>query len=414
MSSQFEDSVTYQFVMNVDTGFTDDTSVLANLDAREGQFFTQAGVTEHSVITSSANKFYFAAKDTAGIIHKSPLFIGNTVKNATYAEYDVAVEQVTYLGYNPVLATGSMDATAGYYSVSIVLNHTFGLLNNSPLIKTLPYKLATNSQSTLAFGITDAGITSFKREPLKAVKFERVNSGAQLVDLDNGQFVHGAKTFSTADNDTASILVGSIIRVEEPENDGESTVDPCYIVVSHDSGAAAARIYTLDVPFQGVTNADHDHFGTVTEGDWGIKMTGVSVTDAAFKPVSETPFIVNFDVALNDRWTTATVTANTASYIGMGTYQLVAAEEAYTHFQTKGKQVEAYPPTPNHTFEADSGSTYNVVEFEASDSAYISATTGQNPISKFRIKLYALDATVDTDLALWVTTVGATTLTPKA
>jgi len=412
MSSQSEDSVTYIHIMNVDSGFTDDTSTLADLDAREGQFFTQAGVTEHSAITSSASKFYFASKDTAGIIHKSPLFIGNTVKNATYATYDVPVEQISYLGYNNT--SGSIDATAGYYSVSIVLNHTFGLLNNSPLIKTLPFKLTTNSQSALAAGIANAGTTAFKREPLKAVKFERINSGAVKNAVATGAIttvVNGSNTVTFSGDGTAEVAVGDILRLGALGATGGGI---CYIVTAI-SGSGASAIYTLDQPYQGTSGAVAANVTeTVTEGNWGIKMTGVSVTDAAFKPVSDTPFMVNFNVALNDRWTTAAVTYSTGSYIGMGSYQLVAAEEAYTHFQLKGKQVEAYPPTPNHTFEADANSTYNVVEFEASDQEYSSATTGLNPVSKFRIKLYALVTTVDTDLALYVTTVGATTLTPKA
>lgn len=405
MSSQNFDSPTYTYILNVDDGIGDGAAITGLAD-KSGQFaFLDTGLSETDAAVSGSD-YYFAFMNTNSVLQKSSVFDGGTIANAVSKDTVARTEQITYVGYNGT--SGSLDATnATYYSLGIVLNHTFGLLNNSPLMKTVPFKSTAATQSNIAAGLANAGTTAFARQANKDVKFERVNSGAQAATLNNAQLIHGASTFSTADDDTASLLVGTIIRIEEPENDGAASTDPCYVIASHDSGAAAARIYTLDQPFQGVTNADHDHFETVTEGNWGIKMTGVSVTDANFNPITDTPYVVDFAVELHENFVLPEVTYTTKSSIGMGTYQLVSFDEAFSLFNVKDKQVNAYPPQPNHTFEAVSGSTYNLIEFEASDSKYSSATTGINPISKFRIKIWYLDSTCDTDYGTAKTTITA-------
>ena len=138
--------------------------------------------------------------------------------------------------------------------------------------------------------------------------------------------------------------------------------------------------------------------------------TGVSVTDADFNPVTDTPFIVEFTVGLSDNFSTAEVTYTTKSKVGTGTYQLTAFAEAYGSFQLTDRVVSAYPPRPAHSFAATAASAYNVIEFEASDAEYTSATTGQNPISKFRYKLFLVDGTADTDYGNLQTVLGTTAL----
>ena len=383
--SIFEDSQTLLYVCTVTNGLADNAAYTdATHPAGSGVFVNIDNMTvEESALTATTN-YQFYWKDTAGILHKSPRFLGAHVKNALGVENEARVEQVTYLGYNGV--SGSMDAAnSTYYGLQIVLNHTFGMLNNSPLVLTVPYKSdATATQSEVAAGLAIEATKALARNG-SVIKVERINSGAQLVDLNNFALVHGSKTFTSADDDTASILVGSIIRVEEPENDGDAVTDPCYIVVSHDSGAGAARIYTLDQPFQGVTNADHDHVSTITEGDWGIKFTGVSTTDALFNPDTDEPFVVSFELGVRD-FTTATVTKSVNPVIGSGTYQQIRALESYARFQNRDRIVSAYPVVrPNYTYQAVSAESYHVWSFEIWDNAYVDTTTGINPISPTRI-----------------------------
>lgn len=382
--STFEDSNTLVFVSTITNGYADAAAWTAAAQPTGSVAFvkTSDNTVEEGALVA-ATEYRVIAKTTDGVVHYSPPFLGSHVKNAMGMDQEALVEQVTYLGYNGV--SGSMDATSNtYYGLGVVLNHTFGMLNNSPLMLTIPYKSGSAAtQSQVAAGLAIEATNVLSRQAYKPFKVERVNSGAQLVDLDNFALVHGSKYFTSADDDTASLLIGSIIRVEEPESAGDDVNDPVYIIVDHDSGAGAARVYELDQPFQGVTNADHDHVSTIVEGDWGLKFTGISVADADFDPITDEPFVVSFELMTRD-FDTATVTNSTVPTIGSGTYQLCSALEVYAQFQRKGKEISAYPRT-NYLVQTTASNLYHVYSFEIWNNAFVDATTGIQPVSPTRI-----------------------------
>lgn len=379
----FEDSKTELYVCSV----TNTNAAIAALPNNAGGFYK---CTDHTIEEGALEpgvEYEFIHRNSKGVLNKSPRFtLENLLGPRVYMATTARTEQVTYFGYNGV--SGSLDAANNtYYSLRLVLNHTFGMLNNSPLMLTIPYQSDSSAtQSEVAAGLAIEATKVIGRQAHKFAKVERVNSGAQLVALDNLSLQNGSKYFTSSDNDTASILVGSILRVEEPENDGEAVTDPCYIVVAHDSGAGAARIYELDQPFQGVTNADHDQCGTVTEGNWGLKFTGISVADAQFDPLTDTPFVVNFDVVPNENFETAVVTESVQPFIGRGTYQLVAAQEVYTQFQNKTREVCRYPQT-QYLQSAVAGNTYAMFSFMVINTGYHNVGSGQIPVSAWRINI---------------------------
>lgn len=380
----FEDSKTELYVCSVTNGGAASPAALPN---NSGGFFKCTDHTLEEGALEAGVEYEFIHRNSRGVLNKSPRFtVEDLYGPRVYMATTARVEQVTYFGYNGT--SGSLDAANNtYYSLRLVLNHTFGMLNNSPLMLTIPYQSDSSAtQSEVAAGLAIEATKVLGRQPYKFAKVERVNAGAQLVDLDNLSLQNGSKYFKSADDDTASILVGSILRVEEPENNGDAVTDPCYIVVAHDSGAGAARIYELDQPFQGVTNADHDHASTVTEGNWGLKFTGISVTDAQFNPVTDTPFVVSFDIVPNENFETAVVTESVQPFIGRGTYQLVASQEAYTQFQNKTREVSRYPQT-QYLQSAVAGTTYAMFSFVVQNQGYTNVGSGQRPISLYRINI---------------------------
>jgi hypothetical protein len=379
----FEDSKTELYVCSVTNG----GAAIAALPNNSGGFYKCTNHDLEEGALEAGVEYEFIHRNSRGVLNKSPRFTVEDLWGArTYMATTARREQVTYFGYNGV--SGSLDAANNtYYSLRLILNHTFGMLNNSPLMLTVPYQSDSSAtQSEVAAGLAIEATKTIARQPFKFAKVERVNSGAQLVDLDNLSLQNGSKYFTSADNDTASILVGSILRVEEPENDGDAVTDPCYVVVAHDGGAAAARIYELDQPFQGVTNADHDHASTVTEGNWGLKFTGISVADAQFDPLTDTPFVVNFDIVPNENFETAVVTESVQPFIGRGTYQLVAAQEVYTQFQNKTREVCRYPQT-QYLQSAVAGTTYAMFTFTVGNAGYHNVGSGQAPYSAWRINI---------------------------
>lgn len=409
--SIFEDSNTLVFVSTITNAYAD-TNVWTAAGQPAGSVVfvkTEDNTVEEGALVA-ATEYRVIAKTTAGVLHFSPPFLGSQVKNAMGMDQEALVEQVTYLGYNGV--SGSMDAANNtYYGLGIVLNHTFGMLNNSPLMLTIPYKSGgAATQSEVAAGLAIEATNVLKRQAYKPFKVERINSGAQLVDLNNFNLLNGSKYFTSADDDTLVLLVGSIIRVEEPENNGDEVTDPVYIIVGHDSGVGAARVYELDQPFQGVTNADHDHVSTIVEGDWGLKFTGVSVADAAFNPITDEPFVVSFELMTRD-FVTATVTNPTTGVptIGSGTYQLCSQMEVYSQFQRSGKELSAYPPTPKtRLIQTTATNLYHVYSFEIWNNSFTDATTGIKPVSPSRIVIIEDDAlTENFNTVLGVTLVTA-------
>jgi len=398
----FEDSRTQVFVCNVTNADAANYATLKALAGSAGAFYYDPQTfTETALSTNTTQTHRFAFRNTAGALTFSPTFKTADVTNAAYYGYLARQEQIAYLGYNGT--SGSMDAAnSTYYGLQVILNHTFGMLNNSPLIVTIPYKSdASATQSEVAAGLAIAGTAAFKRQAFKPLKIERINSGAQADACATATafVVNGGKQIVFSEDMTAITTDGSIVRL----GTSGAGVAPCYIIASNDGGAAAARVYTLDQEYQGATDATFAAatIETVTEGNWGLKFTGISVTDANFNPVTDEPFVVEFELGTRD-FDTATVTYDTEARVGSGTYQLVSALEARSQFETKTREVSAYPPTVRN-IDAVAGSTYNIFSFEIKNDTFVDVTTGVKPVSKGRIViavLVSLTEAFDTVLGL--------------
>lgn len=379
----FEDSNTKVFVCNVTNG---NAASFAALPSQSAVFFTEPQTFTEGAITTT--KTTLAYKNTKGVLSFVRGLLAANIKNGGYAAYSARVEQVSYLGYNGT--SGSLDAAnSTYYGIRVTLNHTFGMFNNSPLMLTFPYKTdASATQSEVAAGLANAATAVLDRQAFKCMKVERINSGAQAnaIAAATVSVVNGGKQIVTSDDETAVLLNGTIVRFG---TSGAGTA-PCYIIESQDAGAGAARIYTLDQKYQGATDATFAAatFETVTEGNWGLKFTGISVADAAFAPGVDEPFVSSFTIQSDD-FTTATVTYTTKPFIGTGTYQLVADAEARSQFD-KGLRTTSRYPLSTSNLDAISGDTYNIFGFEVLNDDYISPTTGVRPVSKQRVLLCVL------------------------
>ena len=379
----FEDSRTKVFVCNVTNA---NAASFAALPAQSAAFYAEPQTFTEAAITTILTRI--AYRNTKSVLSFSVPFVAAEIKNGGYSAYSARVEQVTYLGYNGT--SGSMDAAnSTYYGLQIVLNHTFGMLNNSPLVVTIPYKSdASATQSEVVAGLAIAGTAVFKRQAYKPIKIERINSGAvaNALGIATASVVNDGKQVVFNEDMTALVVVGTILRLGGL---GAGT-SPTYIVASVDAGVAAARIYTLDQEYQGATNAAlaANLIESVTEGNWGLKFTGISVTDANFNPVVDEPFVVSFELGTRD-FSTAAATYTTKPYIGTGTYQLVAAQEARSQFENKTREISAYPPTVRN-IDAVAGNTYNIFAFEVWKDNFVDATTGVRPVSRVRYELAVL------------------------
>lgn len=414
----FEDSVTYLYVVDVASGLSDDTDGPEELPSGAGAFFNAGDDdTEQSDITSSTDKFYFGYRTDDGILHKSPTFRGSEITNETRFDTASLTEQISYLGYNGT--SGEMDdSDSTYFGLKMVLNHTFGMLNNSPLVKTIPYKtVSSSSQEDLTLGLVQAGYNAFKNKRNPDIIFDAVCNVAYDSDYDFDNditVVNGSKTF-TVDTDIGynadsgdDLAVGDYVRLGTTAKIAGTPVvtSPVYKVTAIDS-----RVVTVDRPINVAsdtyTTGENQVIPAATglAADWGIRMDGNTPDTVAtgFNPRTDTPYVVSFDV-LSDDFDTAEVTYSTDPDIGSGTYQLVASMEAYTQFQNKGKHLSTYPMT-DIRIDAEPTKGYDIFSFEIWDNEYVSATTGINPISKGRIVI-AAEESLGTDIGYYATVLG--------
>ena len=385
--SQFEDSRTKLFVCNVTNG---NAATYAALPAQSGSFFYEPQTaTETALSTNTTYVHRFVYKNTKSVLSFTAPFKYADVSNAAKQATSPRVEQITYVGYNGT--SGSMDAAnSTYYGLKIILDHTFGTLNNSPLILTIPYKSdASATQSEVAAGLAIAATKTLARYN-KCIKVERINSGAvaNALGTATASVVNGGSQITFSEDMTSLVVAGTILRI----GGLGAGVQPCYLVTGTDGGTTTARIYYLDQPYQGTTAATQaaNTIESVTEGNWGLKLTGISVTDANFNYLTDEPFVVSFHVQIPN-FVTATVTYSTAAYIGTGTYQQIAYQEAYSQFQNKTRELSRYPQT-SFNVDAISGDTYDQCVFEVKNNDFIDATTGIRPVSKMRYIIATLAA----------------------
>lgn len=406
-----ENSVTYQFIGNVARGSTALTALTDGMIA----LVDEAGVP---VTTASVNSRLRVAQKVNGQLVYSPFFVPASA-SLVAQDYVAPVEQVTYLGFNGT--SGQLDTEDGReYVLSLILNHTQGIFNNTPMIKTIPAWVAPQAsgvtdstiQLLLATALVESLNRQFRRAPAQVVIGERVCSDAGdalNTSITNLTFTNGSTVVVTTGTQ-ADIAVGDLLRA------GTAVTDPVYKVVSVDN---AGNTITLDQPFAGATTTLEDTeaekiiAADVDDANYGVKLTGV--TTPIKDPVSETPGQVSFDVTFDKILNASdngiqpqiltTVTLDTEAKEGLGTGAQVAVKEVYTTMNEGNAQVCSYPPT-KYRRAAELASNYNLIVVNATDEGYTSAATGIKPVSKYNIIMALKDVTADTDLGQFKTVLG--------
>ncbi len=396
----FEDSVTYQFITQTTKGsdgdFTDLASLPVNSCTLVGQ--SNAALTETQVGTARTDgtPVRVAQRVSGDQIVYSPYFVMGDSRIEDFVAV-ATTQQVTYLGYNAVTEDGELDATAGAtYTLGVVLQHTAGVLNTSPMIKTVPYYNVAGTQSELAFGLLTAFDRVMSRENRQSVRCERVNAGTVNAEIAGGTASHVLVT-----NGSRSVIYtnGSGVPADGGADHAAGTVislkGVAYIVTANDGNE---REFTLDSPYKGVTEEIASGTTPATQagligapGDWGLRFTGVAIDSSTFNPVTESHRPVVFKLSW-DRISepdTASADPTTITYEvdpvpGIGTFEEVAVREVYTTMNEGNPFISAYPPT-NYRKIADSTQTYKTYVINGTDESYTSATTGQRPVSKFNI-----------------------------
>lgn len=401
-----ERNASYIYIQNVACGISDnaafDTTAAGSVVIAKG-----TGLVESGSALAATDVYRVVQKKADGTYVFSPYFNSSTVSNAKKVVYAAATEQVSYWGYDGTYNTTGLGTitTGNTYTLHFVLNHTRNIYNNAPQIKTVPYKAMSTSESALAAGLHAQFLRTFSldREPAQTIKCERVYSGAQLNALGTATaaLTNGSNAVVFSEDMTSLVTAGTILRFG---TSGAGTA-PCYIVTSHNSGSGAARVYYLDVPYQGATTAAlaaNTVESAATGGYWGLKFTGVA---QSFDPIvdSLTNNKVYFDITSEDFGSVVEYKATKMSP-GSGTYPQVAYQEIYSQFLDKSPIVSVRPRT-KYRQEANPNYTYTLYTFTVNTSDIHWNATGINNKSYVNITI-AVKSDLATDIGYFDTVLG--------
>lgn len=340
-----------------------DYSVIADgevcvVDPRTNKQVTSAGYTDGF---PSFSGFKLVQRSGTKLIHSDIIMPGSVRKySISLPATFPATEQIDYVGYNG--STGSLDViNSNIYTLRLyILESTINGFMQQKVKEGFYKSTSSATQQAVARGLVQSLIKNYSREPVQDIVFERINAGAQANALATStvSVVNGSNAIKCSEDMTALITAGTILRFG---TSGAGTA-PCYVVTGHDGGATTARVYYLDIPWQGATNSAFAaaSFESVTEGNWGIKIAGVAQTyDGRFFGA---PTTWTTAVDFSDTQTT-TVTKAQAASVGTGNYDVLARLE-------KELQADEYvyrvfnEGAPVDRTDVLSGTTYDVVTIE--------------------------------------------------
>jgi len=340
---------------------------LSGMSTGEPVVLTLGGVIVDAAGTLPS-EFKIATKLTDGTLNYSDVIKARSIKSIQTNRYVAATNQLDYIGYNG--SSGSIDViNDNIYSVKLYLRPTDTAGFMQQKIKEGFYETdSTATQSEIAKGLTESLIKNFSREPDKVkfgtdrFTFERINAGAQAnaIAAATVAVTKGSTAIVTSDDETAVLLTGSVVRFG---TSGAGTA-PCYVIVGNDGGAGAARVYYLDIPYQGASNTAFPAatFETVTEGNWGIKISSATYYYEEPKFRYSQPI---WKTVLQDCGATL-VTEATATTPGSGDYRQIHAMEQL-FLGNEGNIYRAQIPQPTFRTEVSSSKTYALINIEFRD-----------------------------------------------
>lgn len=358
-------------VKNVNTTQTAGANIsaaISGMNVGESTIVSPGGVIVDAAGTLP-KEFKIGTKLSSGKIQWSDLLKAKDIKSIVTKRYAAATLQTDYVGYNGT--SGSIDAISNnIYTLRLYMLPLDLAGFAQQKIKRGVYKSdATASQQEIAVGVASNLIQSLSKEPEKIkfgtdnIKVELINSGAQANALGTATaaLTKGSQYVVFSEDMTALVTAGTILRFG---TSGAGTA-PCYVVESTDAGAAAARIYKLSIPYQGTTTSAlaAASVESVTEGNWGIKLTGVKFSFDAPKFGYLLP---RWKTTLQDFGSTL-VTESAISAEGTGEYEWVAQVEQQLQ-GSEGNFYRAQVPYPTFRAEAVSGTTYALINIAFKDS----------------------------------------------
>jgi hypothetical protein len=270
-------------------------------------------------------------------------------------------ETVRVVGYDGT--AGSIDViNDNLYLLNIDMNESTIFGFGQDKVKYGVYKSdATATQAEIADGLTDSLIANFSREPEKDIVFERLVSDASVALANPANVVNGSDQVSSTAH---GLTAGEYVRIG-----GATTNDPVYKVAS----VIDANTFTLDVPYQGVSNTAAVA-GSIAApvGDFGIRFTGQP------RPFQVGVFNyqkVRFSLTLKDFGATTQTEVSVATE-GSGNWEQVAELE----WGTQGNEGNYYRSRANAPVDGKRADTVKDENYDMLTIPFLDSKRGHNAI----------------------------------
>lgn len=268
------------------------------------------------------------------LIQTEPIALGDIV-SYTGLEYQATVQQISYIGYNAVTATGAFEViNSNNYIIDISVREMMG--QYAPLYPSsfVSYESdATATQPEIANGLYSKLVAQIATYTKRPYYVELVSSAASIAITGaptSYTFTFGSKVVSYVGTDPTNISAGDYLRIAAAVTGG---VAPLYLVTAVDT---TANTITLAVPYQTSTttvlaaNISVGVAATINAGNFGIKITGIQqpwVLDSR-------PYDVNM-IYVGIANTITPTSTQVSAYRGNGNYQQII-ETQVTYFRAKG------------------------------------------------------------------------------
>ncbi len=278
-----------------------------------------------------------------------------------------ATQQISYIGYNGTnLAIDLLNSNNYEVRLQLQEGDRQGFGQRPNISGTFKSDL-TATQAEIAAGLHLGLAGSMNLSPQAPVRVERVVQAASVTDSEN------IITFSNGSNralvttqaewtGNIAMAAGDVIRVGTSASGAVST-DPAYILTS-----VSGLNLTLDVPFQGASLAvpATDVALVNTPTNWGLKFTGIARTFVVGK-AGHLNNIVRFLVGV-DNFGTTTVTYNTTSAEGSGTYEQISELEWFLQSNEGNEYRRDFMHTTARA-DSESGEAYDILQIGYTDDA---------------------------------------------
>lgn len=244
--------------------------------------------------------------------------------------FEDAVQQVTYVGYDAVINTGSFEVinNTSYQMTTTFLELTVpGLQGSYQPLSAWYNSDSSATQAKICNGLYSPLIKQLARFSYPVILAERVNSNtvARVAAGTAGtlSFTQGSKTVTISGGVwAASTIAGAYLCLSAADT------APIYKIAA----IISTTELVLDEPFQATDTTAAFNVAqalpAASVGDFGIKMTGIEqpfVLDS--RPVDKVQFFVGVSNALGVQGNTPVVTEVQSTY-GHGTYALVTTQQA--------------------------------------------------------------------------------------